>query len=395
MKVAWILINASHYHLARWRVFVQHSSMQPIMVEIANQDASFDALSATESCGVERVTLFPGKTWQQASGLKRCHAIKKKLDRLSPDVICINGWSMGGSIASLQWALENNCRVVLFSDSNRFDLRRRKILEWFKGRLVSLADSAFTAGTTGREYLVELGMSPEVVFVGYDVVDNAHFSPASNQLSGSSHPVLAPESPYFVAAARFEPKKNHVRLLQAFAKYRSMAGDQAWPLVLLGDGKLRAEIEAERDKLGLGESLVLPGFAGYGELPAWYQNAACFIHPSTTEQWGLVVNEAMASGLPVLVSERCGCAPDLVENGVNGFTFDPYDVESLASLMARMAGPDCDRAGMGRASLEIIDRWSPETFASGLEAAVQAALKGGGRKANWLDRAMLRALAHR
>jgi 1,2-diacylglycerol 3-alpha-glucosyltransferase len=57
--------------------------------------------------------------------------------------------------------------------------------------------------------------------------------------------------------------------------------------------------------------------------------ASAFIQASTTEQWGLVVNEAMASGLPVLVSERCGCAPDLVKNGVNGYTFDPYDIKEI------------------------------------------------------------------
>lgn len=264
-----------------------------------------------------------------------------------------------------------------------------------QSKLVALCHAGLVGGTASGQYLVELGLEPEKVFVGYDVVDNAHFAFADEPAAELRRASLAPEVPYFVAAARFEPKKNHARLLQAFAKYREVGGADAWSLVLLGDGMLRAEIEAERDRLGLGAALVLPGFAGYQDLPHWYHHAACFIHPSTTEQWGLVVNEAMASGLPVLVSDRCGCAPDLVENGKNGYTFDPYDVEGLANLFERIASRDCDRVAMGKGSLEIIDRWSPETFASGLEAAVQAALEGIGRRAGFLDRVLLRALSHR
>ena len=98
----------------------------------------------------------------------------------------------------------------------------------------------------------------------------------------------------------------------------------------------------------LAGDVILAGFKQYDELPAYYGLASAFVHASTTEQWGLVVNEAMASGLPVLVSDRCGCAPDLVEDGVNGFTFDPYDVEALAGLMQRVAAmTDERRQAMG------------------------------------------------
>jgi len=341
------------------------------------------------------MTLFPEKTWLDVAEKDRRAAIRVTLDGLMPDVVCINGWSIGGAIASLEWAIKNDRRVVMFSESNRTDHIRYKAIEKFKSRLVSLANAGLVGGGASREYLIELGMSEDRVFVGYDVVDNLHFANTHQDGCESTRPLIAPKVPYFVAAARFETKKNHIRLLRAYAKYRGTAGTDAWCLVLLGDGMLRAEIEAERDALGLGASLVLPGFAGYQDLPHWYHHAECFIHPSTTEQWGLVVNEAMASGLPVLVSDRCGCAPDLVRNGMNGFTFDPYDVDGLAKLMERVASRDCDLAAMGKASLEIIERWSPQTFASSLEAAVQATLGGLQRRAGLLDRLLLRALSCR
>ena len=123
--------------------------------------------------------------------------------------------------------------------------------------------------------------------------------------------------------------------------------------------------------------------------------ASAFVHASTTEQWGLVVNEAMAAGLPVLVSNRCGCAPDLVRDGVNGFTFDPYDVDRLADLMLKVSSDQCDREAMGQASRAIIKDWGPERFADGLMQAVAVARSRPLPRASWLDRSLLWALVHR
>ena len=108
-----------------------------------------------------------------------------------------------------------------------------------------------------------------------------------------------------------------------------------WSLVLLGDGPLKSDLCRLISDLRLDACVHLPGFKQYHELPVYYGLASAFVHASTTEQWGLVVNEAMASGLPVLVSNRCGCAQDLVKEGVNGFTFDPCNVEQLAQLMLK------------------------------------------------------------
>ena len=108
-----------------------------------------------------------------------------------------------------------------------------------------------------------------------------------------------------------------------------------------------------------------------------------------------MVNEAMASGLPVLVSERCGCAPDLVEDGRNGHTFDPRDTGGLAGLMSELASDGYDRAAAGKASQEIIAGWSPQTFAEGLRLAASAALEAPRRRANALDKTLLWALSHR
>jgi glycosyltransferase involved in cell wall biosynthesis len=143
----------------------------------------------------------------------------------------------------------------------------------------------------------------------------------------------------------------------------------------------------------LEDSVLLPGFKQYDELPAFYGPAGAFIHASTTEPWGLVVNEAMASGLPVLVSNRCGCAQDLVQEGKNGFTFDPDNVEELAQLMFQVSAFQPSKLSeFGSESRRIISGWGPERFATGLRDAVAAALESPPKRAGALDRLLLRLL---
>jgi glycosyltransferase involved in cell wall biosynthesis len=103
----------------------------------------------------------------------------------------------------------------------------------------------------------------------------------------------------------------------------------------------------------------------------------------------------MASGLPVLVSNRCGCASDLVQEGVNGFTFDPYNVEELARLMLKLSTLNSQLSTMGDASRRIIADWGPERFASGLQQAVEMALRVPRPRSTWFDRLLLKALALR
>ena len=96
----------------------------------------------------------------------------------------------------------------------------------------------------------------------------------------------------------------------------------------------------------------------------YYALADCLILPSVSEPWGLVVSEAMASGLPVLVSNRCGCYPDIVDNGKNGFSFNPFNEDELFRLMKNVTEGKYNLETMGRASLEIIKEYTPEKIAN-------------------------------
>jgi glycosyltransferase involved in cell wall biosynthesis len=268
-----------------------------------------------------------------------------------------------------------------------------------KRRVVALGSAALAAGARQCAYLHALGLAEDAVFTGYDAVDNAYFAKRATQvrkMAEAQRLRLGLPERFFLASGRFVAKKNLFRLLEAYALYRRRAGIDPWRLVLLGDGELRPAVLSRIAELELAADVRLPGFKQYDELPAYYGLAGAFVHASTTEQWGLVVNEAMASGLPVIVSNRCGCAPDLVEDGVNGFTFDPYDIDALARLMQRVAAvTESQRRTLGDASRHIIAHWGPERFADGLIRAVDAAMSRPPPKASWLDHALVRALGHR
>jgi glycosyltransferase involved in cell wall biosynthesis len=268
-----------------------------------------------------------------------------------------------------------------------------------KRRIVALGSAALAGGSAQCAYLHALGLREDAVFTGYDAVDNAYFADGAAQVREAAEAQrvrLGLPERFFLASSRFVAKKNLFRLLEAYALYRRRAGPDHWGLVLLGDGELRPAVLSRIAELELAADVRLPGFKQYDELPAYYGLASAFVHASTTEQWGLVVNEAMASGLPVIVSNRCGCAPDLVEHGVNGFTFDPYDIDALGGLIRRVAAMTHERRrAMGRASQRIIADWGPERFADGLMEAVRAALRRPPPRPSWFDRQLLAGLINR
>jgi glycosyltransferase involved in cell wall biosynthesis len=281
------------------------------------------------------------------------------------------------------------------SESQFSDDVRHWSKEAVKRQIVGLCSGGLAGGAAQADYLAMLGMPRKRILTGYDVIDNAYFArhaEAARQQGEALRVELKLPEKYFLASNRFIEKKNLFRLLEAFAGYRLAAGKNAWKLVLMGDGPLKEDLLKQRDRLELTEDVFMPGFRQYKELPIYYGLASAFVHASTVEQWGLVVNEAMASGLPVLVSERCGCARDLVVNGRNGFTFDPLDVPGLSQRMLRMSDGALDLKLMAQQSHEIISRWSPQTFASNLQAAVEKAKTEPSPKAGFLNQLVLKTL---
>lgn len=396
MKLAVLFHRLGPYHHARLCALARHCALTGIEFSSIDNTYAWDTIKGEGRYPV--ITLFTDTD----CALKPIHEITRQITRvlgtLRPDLVAIPGWSSPAALAAVTWCCSTNTPAILMSDSGEHDERRTWWKEWPKSRVVKLFSSALVAGKPHVDYASKLGLPRKFIFSGYDVVDNDYYSTQSDQARTTAASLRfqfgLPKN-YFLASSRFIEKKNIVRLLQAYAAYIARTGEHAWHLVLLGDGPLKPTITDQIVFLGLGSRIIMPGFKQYDELPVYYGLAHAFVHASTSEQWGLVVNEAMASGLPVLVSERCGCAPDLVKNGVNGFTFDPYDVEEVTRRMLEISHGECDLVAMGQASRDIIRDWSPETFAVNMLKAAQTAIDAPRPKAGWLHRALLYVLERR
>ncbi len=392
-SVAILFDRLGPYHLARLRATAGKMSVHVLELCGESHEYQWDLV---EDQALQRITLFPGRDSASVGGRETRQRVFAALDAAMPGAVAVPGWSSAGALAALAWCRWRGRPAVIMSESTADDERRRPWKEWIKRRLVRLARGGLVGGGPHRAYLCALGLPDARIFEGYDVVDNTHFEAGVEE--ARRHGVEGRDSlelpaRYFLASNRFVEKKNLPSLLAAYAEYRRQAGETAWALVLLGDGPLRGLLKAQRAELGLENAVFLPGFRQYGELPAYYAFAGGFIHTSTTEQWGLVVNEAMASGLPVLVSNPCGCAPDLVADGQNGWTFDPRDPAAITAVLLRLAGlPETERTAMGRSSRERIAAWTPETFADGMAKAVEAAAAAPLPRRRLLDGGLLRAL---
>jgi len=407
-RTALLFHRVGPYHFARARAAGKITNTT--LIEVYKNDDVYGWDPVPGADGFQRVTLFEKNNETADKLIRGVHAA---LDACRPDALAIPGWADAVAFGSIQWAAANQIPVIVMSETTEWDEPRMVWKEWIKRRILRMCTAGLVGGQPHADYLARLGMPYQRIFQGYDAVDNDYFARSAEK--ARSHELEIRKkyglpANYFLASARFVDKKNLPNLVRAYALYRKLvektAGNnrtratlsqdnEPWSLVLLGDGPLKSELYSLVAALGLQKSVLLPGFKQYGELPAFYALAKVFIHASTIEQWGLVVNEAMASGLPVLVSNRCGCARDLVQEGINGFTFDPNHVGQMAEAMFRVSDPLFPLSSFAAASTRIIADWSPDRFARGLNQAVEAALAAPRPQSGWFNNLLLQMLSRK
>lgn len=350
--------------------------MELIALETAAKDDLYAWRQESDALPFERVQAFPGRVFESIVPRDMHAGMQAALDRLDPDVVAIHTYSLPDSRACLDWVRRHGRRAIVMTDSKADDAVRSPWREWLKAGLVGSYDAALLAGTPQRAYFEALGFPSEAIFLGYDVVDNAYFADAASRVAAAppesvAHlPGLDRPEPFFLASNRFIERKNLTRLLDAYRAYRSdPSTGEPWRLVMLGDGAMRGELEARAP-----EGVVFAGFRQIDEIPAYYARAGCFIHPCLIDTWALVVNEAMACGLPVLVSTGAGCHVDLVQDGQNGYTFNPLDTGRMTQLMHQVSEDAVWRRTASAASRTMIAAWDLDRFATGLAQAVAYAV---------------------
>ena len=376
MKLLVIFPNFGPYHMARLRGAAARDEFAPcIGLEIAAHEALYPWQTRRDDLGFRLDTLLDG-TLEEIPTKAIIARLNAYLDETRPDVLAICGYERPEMRAALKWANRNQKTAILMSESKRDDAPRRAWKEAIKRRIVRKFDAGLVGGAAHARYLVELGLPAHRIFEGYDVVDNAAFAALAE--GWRAEPRLG-QRPYFLTVNRFIERKNLARVIETWASYRANVARNhpdatPWDLVLCGAGAEESQLRERARKTGL-DGVHFTGFAQQNEVARWMAGAGAFVHAPLQEQWGLVVNEAMACGLPILLSQTCGCAPELLENGRNGWTFDPTRADALAERMAYLAHEISDerRAELGAASRAIIADWSPSRFGKGLLQGARAA----------------------
>ena len=225
-------------------------------------------------------------------------------------------------------------------------------------------------GEQNRRYFLRYGMPETRLFPARYCVDNAYFRRRAEELAPRRDELRArfgieDDVPVILFAAKLIPKKAPLVLVEAFRRLRERV---PCALLLVGEGELRPEVEA-----AAGPDVHLAGFLNQSELPEAYAAADIFCLPSVLhETWGLVVNEALNFGLPVVVSDKVGCAADLVRPGRNGYVVPAGDPAALAGALEELVRDESLRRELGGRGRELVSEYSIEACADGIEAALRA-----------------------
>lgn len=293
------------------------------------------------------------------------------------DAVIVNGWNYKSAWQAMRACWRIGTPVMARSDSHLHTRRivAKRFAKWpFYRWFIPKLDACLPVGRWSRDYFLHYGARPDRVFIVPHVVDTNCFSRESSTLLPQKSKLraqwnLRDDCVVFLFAGKFIQKKrpmDFVRAISEAAKQHTLISG-----LMVGDGPLRAECEKfakENNTL-----IKFAGFLNQSEITRAYTAADVLVLPSDGgETWGVVVNEAMACGLPCVVSDRVGCGPDMIVPGETGETFPLGDTSFLANLLITLASPEARLAKMGRLASEKAEAYSVKSAVDGVVAALSA-----------------------
>ena len=316
----------------------------------------------------------PSATRPIAYGIFR--HLRRGRDGQTFDALWVHGYSTVNMLHAMIAAKALGIPVLLRAESWLHD-RSRSGAKLFAKRLFfaalqQLVDAVLPIGTRNAEYWAHYFGTQFPAFLMPYAVDNAYFAARAQAASGARTALQAelgidPGRPVILFASKLQERKHCDHLLEAYLQLQT-AGPAPY-LLIVGDGEMRAALEQRAEESG-SEGVIFAGFRNQSELPRMFDLSTVFVLPSRHEAWGLITNEAMAAGLPVIVSDDVGCAADLVHDGENGFVYPVGDVAALRDALASALQPGI-AAAMGARSQSIISTWSYNEDVEGLRAALR------------------------
>jgi len=298
------------------------------------------------------------------------------------DAVWLHGYAYAVDVLAFV-AAKSRGLPVWFRSETHLGLRRSGWKRRLRDAVLSVAALGvhrfLAIGTANRKYYRALGVPDEkIVDVPY-TVDNARFMAAARLSPDERVTVrqqfgVPTDRPLLLFASKLVPRKHPDDVVRAVARLRDDGVDVS--LLVVGTGAMEPALRTLVSSLHLTEHVWFGGFVNQAELPRVYAASDVFVLPADNEPWGLIVNEVMCAGVPVVVAGEVGCVPDLVHEGRTGWLMDAGDVTSLVAALRRLVTNDAEREAMGRAGLAVIATWSYEECRLGVRAAAGQSLQG-------------------
>jgi len=292
-------------------------------------------------------------------------ALLQEVSAWQPDAVLIYGWNYHSHLRLMR-KLKGEIPIWFRGDSHLLDP-----IPWWK-RILKKAvlstiyryiDLAFYVGTQNKRYYQAFGLREKQLVFAPHAIDNDRFRDepgkdyAAQAASWRAELGFRPEDIVVLFVGKFEAKKNPQLLLRAIQKHNLLPGKVQLKLLLVGNGVLEDQLvqQALNDP-----NILFIAFQNQSQMPVVYRlgNVLCLPSAGPGETWGLAINEAMASGLPVIVSARVGCAPDLVQMGKTGFIFSTDQEDALMTILHQLSSSDLK--AMGHLAKTSIEDWSFE-----------------------------------
>lgn len=306
------------------------------------------------------------------------YSLPVALARQRTDVIVCCAWDTPATFYTALHARATRTPFILWSGSTPAEQTfLRTATKPAVRALVRSAAAWLAYGTRAKAYLVSLGAVPERTYLAYNTVDTAAFADAcaasadaTDRLRGR-YGIVTPRVVLY--CGNLLDLKGVPDLLDAFAILARQRDDVT--LLLVGGGEGRSRYERKVSAMNLADRVRFAGFVPRDQMPMHYALADLLVAPSRTEVWGLVINEALACGVPVLATDICGAAADLLHDGENGYAVPARDPQALAKRIAEHFAHSERHASMRDAARRSIEPFTIERTADAFVDAVNAVVR--------------------
>ena len=376
--------NWGPYHMARFEAFRSLADTHGIDV------VGLELFASSPTYGWDRPPTPEGLIRLELAGPDTTFRARQTLGtavpalwRCRPDIVFVPSYWHWSLVLNATGRMRG-AQIVMMNDTHAGTAAATGWRAALKGIIVRRFDGALVAGQPHVRYFSGLGLDESRIICGYDVIDNESFATAAaaarTNAPGVRKRLELPER-YVLSLGRLVPKKHLGLLVEAYARLvRSATRTDVASLVIVGSGECESELRARCVEArlpvidhGVGTNGAAsmasdPGVHFYGfrqvdENPSFYALAECFVLPSPEEEWGLVVNEALACGTPAIVARTAGCAEDLVAPWAPDLLVDPHSVDDLARALRPFVLGD---AGPGARTPppELMQSWGVDRFAT-------------------------------